>query len=97
MNATIPEAIQAGWRSTLSYYLRECRTSRFDSASSNAFYIVLGMVSSARSLNAITEQERDRLCELNLNASNFRSHELREKKFPYTHRPTPTIAQEQSA
>ncbi len=95
MSITPPH--QAAWLTTLMYYLRQIRTERFDIGSSSDFYIALGMISAATSLGAISNDEAERLRELNLNACHCRRHELRAKQAPYTYRPTPTTAQEQSA
>lgn len=94
---SITPSHKAAWLGSLKYYLGRSRTAQFDTASSDAFYIALGMIAAATSLRAISDEEADRLSELNLNASSYRSRELPDKQAPYTYRPTPTIAQEQSA
>lgn len=94
--ATTP-ANKASWLAILKGHLRDCRTSPYSEASSDAFYIVLGMISAARLLDAISSAESDRLRELNLTAWRYRSHELLDGKAPHTHRPTPATPQEHSA
>lgn len=93
MKAAITKADKATWLAGLKNYLRECRTSPFANASSNAFYIVLGMISAADLLGALSDEESGHLRALSLNASNYRSQELLDGQPPYSL----VTTQEQSA
>jgi hypothetical protein len=97
MKTTIAPHKKAAFRQGLKHYLRDCRTAPDRLSSNEAFYIVLGLISAAYLLGAISNDEDDHLRKLAMNASSFRSHELGEKKPPYTHRPTPAPTQEQTA
>ncbi|MGF6692677.1 hypothetical protein M2318_002749 [Metapseudomonas resinovorans] len=97
MNKLITAVELGGWKSVLLVHLRTARETPYTFASDNAFYTALGMISAARMLRAIDADEEERLDALALSATLYRCREINGRMPLYTYRPTPTIAQEQSA